>query len=284
MDLGPHAGFIIAAYATAALVVIGLIAWVLADHRDQVRTLERPRSARRRAPFVDRMPHERRRAQCQRKTRITAPAHAAAARAFSRPHGFVFPPPRRRRCLAHSLRADRAPGAGHRPSARAGPRTRRQAGSRPHGGRLQGRRHASQRLGVVVRAVPRGGAAADAAQPQTSASASSASTTRTSPRTRAGSSAATATRSRPPAPTAAAAPRWNGGFMACRRPSSSAATPASRSSWSAPSPRRISPPCSSPRSRRRWRLLLRDRFGSRRRLLHQNTPRCCVIMASFMRT
>jgi heme exporter protein D len=39
MDLGPHAAFIIAAYATAAVVVIGLIAWVIADHDAQRRLL-----------------------------------------------------------------------------------------------------------------------------------------------------------------------------------------------------------------------------------------------------
>ena len=39
MDLGPHAAFIIAAYATAALVVIGLIVWVLADYDAQRRLL-----------------------------------------------------------------------------------------------------------------------------------------------------------------------------------------------------------------------------------------------------
>jgi heme exporter protein D len=39
MDLGPHAAFIIAAYLVAALVVIGLIAWVLADHAAQRRLL-----------------------------------------------------------------------------------------------------------------------------------------------------------------------------------------------------------------------------------------------------
>ena len=39
MDLGPHAGFIIAAYAIAALVVLGLIAWVLADYAAQRRLL-----------------------------------------------------------------------------------------------------------------------------------------------------------------------------------------------------------------------------------------------------
>jgi heme exporter protein D len=39
MDLGPHAAFIIAAYAFAGLVVIGLIAWVLADHAAQRRLL-----------------------------------------------------------------------------------------------------------------------------------------------------------------------------------------------------------------------------------------------------
>jgi heme exporter protein D len=39
MDLGPHAAFIIAAYAFAALVVLGLSAWVLADHAAQRRLL-----------------------------------------------------------------------------------------------------------------------------------------------------------------------------------------------------------------------------------------------------
>jgi heme exporter protein D len=39
MDLGPHAAFIIAAYVTAALVVIGLIVWVLADYDAQRRLL-----------------------------------------------------------------------------------------------------------------------------------------------------------------------------------------------------------------------------------------------------
>ena len=39
MDLGPHAAFIIAAYLMAALVVIGLIAWVLADYQAQQRVL-----------------------------------------------------------------------------------------------------------------------------------------------------------------------------------------------------------------------------------------------------
>jgi heme exporter protein D len=33
MNLGPHASFIIAAYAIAALVVIGLIVWVELDNR-----------------------------------------------------------------------------------------------------------------------------------------------------------------------------------------------------------------------------------------------------------
>jgi heme exporter protein D len=39
MDLGPHAAFIVASYAVAALVVLGLIAWVLADFRAQRRVL-----------------------------------------------------------------------------------------------------------------------------------------------------------------------------------------------------------------------------------------------------
>jgi len=40
MDLGPHAGFILAAYAIALAVVAGLIAWIVLDHRAQLRTLE----------------------------------------------------------------------------------------------------------------------------------------------------------------------------------------------------------------------------------------------------
>ena len=40
VDLGPHAGFIVAAYAIALAVVAGLIAWVVVDHRAQLRILE----------------------------------------------------------------------------------------------------------------------------------------------------------------------------------------------------------------------------------------------------
>ena len=39
MNLGPHATFIIAAYAVAVLVVIGLIGWVMIDNRAQRRQL-----------------------------------------------------------------------------------------------------------------------------------------------------------------------------------------------------------------------------------------------------
>ncbi|GJD95157.1 heme exporter protein CcmD [Methylobacterium iners] len=39
MDLGPHAGFIVAAYAFTTLVVGGLILNALRDHRAQKRTL-----------------------------------------------------------------------------------------------------------------------------------------------------------------------------------------------------------------------------------------------------
>ena len=39
MNLGPHAAFIIAAYAIAALVVIGLILWIEIDNRMQRRQL-----------------------------------------------------------------------------------------------------------------------------------------------------------------------------------------------------------------------------------------------------
>jgi heme exporter protein D len=40
MNLGPHAGFIVAAYAVALAIVAGLIAWIVIDHRAQMRILE----------------------------------------------------------------------------------------------------------------------------------------------------------------------------------------------------------------------------------------------------
>jgi heme exporter protein D len=39
MSLGPHAAFIIAAYAAAIVVIGGLIAWVVIDYRAQKRVL-----------------------------------------------------------------------------------------------------------------------------------------------------------------------------------------------------------------------------------------------------
>jgi heme exporter protein D len=39
VELGPHAGFIVAAYAAGVLVVIALIGWIVADHRAQLRIL-----------------------------------------------------------------------------------------------------------------------------------------------------------------------------------------------------------------------------------------------------
>ncbi len=38
--LGPHAGFIVAAYAVAALVLLALIAWVALDYRAQRRQID----------------------------------------------------------------------------------------------------------------------------------------------------------------------------------------------------------------------------------------------------
>jgi heme exporter protein D len=52
VELGPHAGFILAAYAAGALVVLTLIGWIVADHRAQLRMLadlERQGVARRSA-------------------------------------------------------------------------------------------------------------------------------------------------------------------------------------------------------------------------------------------
>jgi len=39
VTLGPHAGFIVAAYAVAALVVVALVIWVALDYRAQRRAL-----------------------------------------------------------------------------------------------------------------------------------------------------------------------------------------------------------------------------------------------------
>jgi heme exporter protein D len=39
MNLGPHADFILAAYAAAAVVIGALVAWVMLDHRAQRRIL-----------------------------------------------------------------------------------------------------------------------------------------------------------------------------------------------------------------------------------------------------
>jgi len=40
MDLGPHAGFIIGAYAAAIAIVAGLVAWVLLDRRHLARAVD----------------------------------------------------------------------------------------------------------------------------------------------------------------------------------------------------------------------------------------------------
>jgi heme exporter protein D len=39
MNLGPHAFFIVSAYAAAALIIAAMIAWVVLDRRRQARML-----------------------------------------------------------------------------------------------------------------------------------------------------------------------------------------------------------------------------------------------------
>jgi heme exporter protein D len=39
MELGPHAAFIVGAYAVAVAIIAAMIAWVLIDHRRQLRIL-----------------------------------------------------------------------------------------------------------------------------------------------------------------------------------------------------------------------------------------------------
>ena len=40
INLGPHAGFIVSAYAAAIAIVAGLIAWIVLDRRHLTRTLD----------------------------------------------------------------------------------------------------------------------------------------------------------------------------------------------------------------------------------------------------
>ena len=40
MDLGPHAGFIVIAYAVAIVIVAGLIVWVMLDRRHLSRAVD----------------------------------------------------------------------------------------------------------------------------------------------------------------------------------------------------------------------------------------------------
>jgi heme exporter protein D len=40
MDLGPHASFIVASYAVVAVVMAGLVAWLVLDGRRHRRALE----------------------------------------------------------------------------------------------------------------------------------------------------------------------------------------------------------------------------------------------------
>jgi len=40
MHLGPYAGFIVAAYSAAVVVIGALVGWIIADHRIQTRTLD----------------------------------------------------------------------------------------------------------------------------------------------------------------------------------------------------------------------------------------------------
>jgi heme exporter protein D len=56
VELGPHAAFIVAAYAAGVLVVLTLIAWIVADHRAQLRILAglEQQGVRRRSASQDR--------------------------------------------------------------------------------------------------------------------------------------------------------------------------------------------------------------------------------------
>jgi heme exporter protein D len=40
MDLGPHAGFIMTAYAAAIVIVVGLVVWVMLERRHLTRAVD----------------------------------------------------------------------------------------------------------------------------------------------------------------------------------------------------------------------------------------------------
>jgi heme exporter protein D len=40
MDLGPHAGFIVTAYAAAIVIVVGLVVWVMLERRHLTRAVD----------------------------------------------------------------------------------------------------------------------------------------------------------------------------------------------------------------------------------------------------
>jgi heme exporter protein D len=39
MNLGPHAAFIVSAYAVAVAIIAAIVVWILIDHRRQIRIL-----------------------------------------------------------------------------------------------------------------------------------------------------------------------------------------------------------------------------------------------------
>jgi heme exporter protein D len=41
MNLGPHAAFIISAYAIASAAIVALVAWIVVDYRRQLRALRK---------------------------------------------------------------------------------------------------------------------------------------------------------------------------------------------------------------------------------------------------
>ena len=107
-NLGPHASFIIAALRMAALVVIGLAAWVPGGLRAQRRRLADARSARRDAA-LGREADERYRAT---KTRRGASWCCCRSCVFLALAALFFFRLGVGRSLADPVRADRAPGAG----------------------------------------------------------------------------------------------------------------------------------------------------------------------------
>ena len=176
--------------------MLTLIAWIAIDYRRQKQRLRdsKPSGVVRRSgrSAMDTQMSEPSTTDTPPQPALAILADGAAADRVRRAGRAVLVPARQRRSLEipSALIGHPAPQTALPPLP--GPRRQRRTGARARSGRVQGQGQRRQRLGLVVHAVPRRGAAVDPARPRQAAADRSASTTRTLPITRGAFSAATA--------------------------------------------------------------------------------------------